>query len=150
MFQYFDKLSFTRFWHYGNPEQFNKYLSKNISFFQKSTEFKKCKIHLLGDFNLDLLKFHLHPPTEEFVDNLFGYGFLPTITKLTRMTNTTATLIDNIFTSSHNIGLSGIILSDMSDHNPVFAFEEISSNTSNQKIKKPDMSDINIKKFCTN
>ena len=33
----------------------------------------------MGDFNLDLLKFELHKPTEEFIDAMFSYGLIPTL-----------------------------------------------------------------------
>ena len=47
------------------------------------------------------------------------------INKPTRITNRSATLIDNIFTNafeiSHN---SGILLNDLSDHLPIFTIRE--------------------------
>merc|ERR1712082_127607 len=91
-------------------------------------DLKNHKIHIMGDFNLDLLKFTSHSPTEEFIDLMYGFGCAPTITKPTRIHNTSATLIDNIFKTSNNIGVSGILLSDLSDHNIVFISEEISIN----------------------
>ena len=48
--------------------------------------------------------------------------------------NTSAILIDNIFSSSINIGLSGIILSDISDHNIIFAIEDISLEKLEEQI----------------
>ena len=38
----------------------------------------------MGDFNLDLLKFNIHGPTEEFIDAMFSSGLIPKITKPTR------------------------------------------------------------------
>ena len=48
---------------------------------------------------------------------------IPLITRPTRVTAYSATLIDNIFTNCflHNI-LSGNILNDFTDHFPIFAF----------------------------
>ena len=102
----------------------------------------------MGDFNLDLLKFNIHTPTEEFVDAMFSYGLIPKITKPTRTQNNTATLIDNLFTSSLNVDLSGILINDISDHHMVFALEEINTDTPEGKIKRPDMSNKNITAFC--
>ena len=60
------------------------------------------------------------------MDLFLSAGFLPTITKPTRITHCTATLIDNIYIkTSKQIKLaSGIILSNISDHLPVLLFSE--------------------------
>ena len=114
----------------------------------RSREHNKCKIHLLGDYNLDLLKFAIHKPTEEFIDSMYASGLIPTITKPTRLQGTSATLIDNIFSSSVGIGLAGVILNDISDHNMVFAIEDIATDCPESKVKRPDMSSKNITAFC--
>ena len=31
----------------------------------------------MGDFNLDLLKFSIHKPTEEFIDLMYAGGLIP-------------------------------------------------------------------------
>ena len=41
------------------------------------------KLHLMGDFNLDLLHYSNQSPTQEFIDSLFSYGFYPLISKPT-------------------------------------------------------------------
>ena len=53
-----------------------------------------------------------------------SHGFLPTITRPTRITHTSQTLIDNIYTNitPNNNFTSGIILTQLSDHLPVFMF----------------------------
>ena len=75
---------------------------------------------LCMDHNLDLLKCSIHEPTHKYLDTLVEKGVLPTITHPTRITQTSAMLIDNVFVSSklHHSFDSGIILSDMSDHLP--------------------------------
>ena len=46
----------------------------------------------------------------------------PLITLPTRITSYTATIIDNIFTNDlENYSFSGLILSDISDHLPIFS-----------------------------
>ena len=50
-------------------------------------------------------------------------GLVPVITKPTRITHNTATLIDNIYIQLQNTRLSsGIITNEISDHLPIFAF----------------------------
>lgn len=89
----------------------------------------------MGDFNLDLLQYNHHVPTQEFVDSLFSHAFFPLISKPTRLTSYSATLIDNIFTNnlSQNV-LNGIVLNDLSDHLPVFAY--FGSETLTRKKEK--------------
>ena len=46
----------------------------------------------MGDFNLDLLHYDDHAPTQEFMDSLFSHMFFPLITRPTRITSHSATL----------------------------------------------------------
>ena len=53
---------------------------------------------------------------------MYGNGLVPLLKKPTRITEYSATLIGNIFTNVCEEGLeSGIIVTDISDHLPVFA-----------------------------
>ena len=52
---------------------------------------------ICSDHNLDLLKMSDHSKTMEFVELLSTHNLYPTITKPTRVTHASATLIDNIF-----------------------------------------------------
>ena len=52
---------------------------------------------------------------------LFDLGFMPVITKATRVTDHTSSLIDHIYTNTpEKVIKSGICLADISDHLPVF------------------------------
>ena len=72
------------------------------------------------DHNLDFKKHTKHPLTKEFIDINLDNNLIPTITKPTRITRTSATLIDNIIVGKQfheyeaNIGIS-----DISDHLPL-------------------------------
>ena len=78
---------------------------------------------LLGDFNIDLLKYETHNKTNDFVDNLFATGLSPLITKPTRITDHSATLIDHIHTNCmHDVYKSGIVVTDVADHFGIFTF----------------------------
>ena len=70
------------------------------------------------DQNLDLLKSHQHNQTQNFLETNLDCNLLPTITLPTRITNSTATLLDNIyiFNGLQNGFESCIMLSDISDH----------------------------------
>ena len=72
------------------------------------------------DHNLDLLKIENHKPTQDFFNSNIDNQLFPTITKPTRITATTATLLDNLMV---NLALnqnyqSGILVDDISDHLP--------------------------------
>ena len=79
--------------------------------------------YIMGDFNVDLLRDGTHGPTSDHLEGFMSRGFYPLISLPTRLTDTTATLIDNIWTNNVLGGLgSGPVTVLISDHLPVFAF----------------------------
>ena len=83
---------------------------------------KSKSIFLCGDLNIDLLKYNDTNGTTNGVDMMFSVGLYPLIDKPTRITDHSATIIDNIFTNElDHIISSGLLISDISDHLPVFA-----------------------------
>ena len=105
------------------------YRPPNTSALEFNTEYEKYTNKLKStkldtviglDHNLDLLKMEKHKPTQEFFNMNINNQLFPTITKPTRITSTTATLLDNLMVNlslNHNY-LSGILVDDMSDHLP--------------------------------
>lgn len=74
-------------------------------------------IIITGDLNIDLLKYTVHNPTTLFLDMLISNDLMPQITKPTRITQSSATLIDHIFSNIDiDKSLAGTILSDITDH----------------------------------
>jgi len=95
---------------------------------------------IMGDFNIDLLKYGNHPKTKLFVDNMFSHGLLPQISRPTRVTEHTATIIDHIYTNKIEANTqSGIILTDVADHYGTFFIEH-------KKLKHQPYKDIKIRK----
>ena len=77
----------------------------------------------MGDFNIDLLKTENSDYSSRFCEQLFTSSFFPLITRSSRITQHTATLIDNIFTNDLaqlDSGINGIIFFYISDHLPIF------------------------------
>ena len=75
----------------------------------------------MGDFNINLLNFQDCQITEEFINTVISYGFLPHILQPTRITDHTATLIDNIFFNFNEfVATSGNLVCDLTDHLPNF------------------------------
>ena len=67
--------------------------------------------YIMGDFNVDLLKTETHGPTSDFMEGFSSGGFYPLISLPTRLTDTTATLIDNIWTNNVVSKVSSRIIS---------------------------------------
>ena len=61
---------------------------------------KNKEVYICGDFNFDLLKVDTDNITQYFFNLLCSYGFLPHILQPTRVTEHTATVIDNIFSNN--------------------------------------------------
>ncbi len=96
--------------------EFNDFIDKILTNATKNPKI----VYLMGDFNINLLNEDIHSLTNDFVNIILSHSLYPSITKPTRITSNTATLIDNIFTNSTAEQTSGIIMTDLSDHLPVF------------------------------
>ena len=84
--------------------------------------------------NIDFFKYNHHAQTEEYLDMLHSNNISPIITKPTRITNHTATLIDHIYTNNTNQMISGIATVDISDHLPTFCIADIPLQKQNSMI----------------
>ena len=66
-----------------NINEFNEdYLNELLDKFSKENK----TIFLLGDFNINLLNYDVHPPTNEFLGSLSSHYFLPHILQPSRVT----------------------------------------------------------------
>ena len=81
--------------------------------------------YIMGDFNIDLLK----SGSSDFINNVFSNNNFPTITKPTRVSDSSASLIDNIFTNSISLFVPGILIADVSDHFPIFLRTSLNHNS---------------------
>jgi hypothetical protein len=77
------------------------------------------------DFNIDLLKDDIDRPTHDYLDLIYSHSLIPTIYKPTRITATTATIIDNILTNAENTVESAILITDLSDHLPTILVSDM-------------------------
>lgn len=110
---------------------------------------KKLESYLLGDFNIDLLKYDSHIKTNEYINNMFAFGFLQLITRPTRCIHGSVSLIDHLITNAiKDEYISGIITSRLSDHFPIFHFiSDIKPKVMPKFIKIRDYSQANMKVF---
>ena len=79
--------------------------------------------YLMGDYNINLLNFGTHQKINQFLDDVISQGFVPHITKPTRITPISATLIDYIYSNHTSFYANfnyGIVITDVADHFEIF------------------------------
>ena len=121
------------------------------------TELEQCLIWLhkmnttaliTGDFNFDLFSLHTNSSVHSFLTSTLSYGFLPTISRMTRCVHPSSTLIDNILCNDlSRAAHSGIILSDLSDHLPIFLSLNIQITSNINDTKPTSQRMFNYKKI---
>lgn len=131
-----------------NMENFINYLDTITDKINRSNKY--CV--MMGDFNINLLNAETHTATDDFLNNLGSQFFSPHILQPTRITDHSATLIDNIFFNSlahHTI--SGNIIYDISDHLPNFLINinRYSAMPKNFKLYRRDYSNFNKEQFLS-
>ena len=107
---------------YKSPNTSDKKLKAHVTELSEKVKNEKVNKELVisMDHNMDLLKSHEHRRTQQFLDLMLEQGLIPTTTRPTRITQSTATLIDNVFISEvlEKSFDSLILLEDISDHLP--------------------------------
>ena len=99
---------------------------------------EKKIIYIGGDFNINLLNYSNDGNVSQFIELFLSLSLYPTINRPTRVSNSTNTLIDCIFTNFLGPATSGVIADTLvSDHFPI-----ILSCNSDLKVSKP----IKVKK----
>ena len=116
-----------------DADEFNtQYLPKLL--LNISKEIKQKDFVLMGDFNIDLLNYASDNKVAEFLDKMYSSSLLPLITHPTRISKTSQTLIDNIFsTIISDKSKTGNITTIISDHFCQFVSLPLAENTDNKK-----------------
>ena len=130
---------------------FNERMCDILSIVQKDRKICYC----FGDLNIDLLKGENHKPTTTFLQNLYTYNHVfPQITKPTRITNESATLIDHVLTFNFDVNskhMQGILCASISNHYAIFHMAGNAENASYggdiSPILRRNCSQRNINKF---
>lgn len=113
--------------------EFNNSINHTLS----TISFENKLSYLMGDFNINILNSDSHQPTNDFINLMTSNSLYPLISKPTRITNSSATLIDNIFTNNLEYNMvSGIFYVDLSDHLPVFQITNLKLITNPLPQKK--------------
>ena len=107
-------------------------------------------VFVLGDFNVDFLKYEQHKATNEFLDSVSSNMFLLYITQPTRITSHSKFIIDSIFSNYISQEIISGNLTAISDYLPQFLIAPlIFSNAPNKKsnISERDWSKFNHEEF---
>ena len=98
---------------------------------------KKCI--LLGDFNIDLIKYETQSSVSVFYDQISAHGFRPLILQPSRISSNSATLIDNIFINDLACSSrGGNLTTSISDHFMQFSqIDLFENNVKHAKKKNP-------------
>ena len=100
----------------------NDFLDKLTELLTLTSNANYQGIHIIGDFNLDLLKHANNIHLYEFINIMYSFSLFPLVTKPTRVTNTTATLIDQIWSTQVEMNTHNyIIRNDTTDHFPILS-----------------------------
>ena len=114
----------------GNIEAFTNKIQEILNAYKGTDKY----LYIAGDFNLDLLKHSSKLLIQVFMDTMISYALLPLITKPTRVTPTSKTLIDNVFSNNFvNSPASYIVLCDISDHLPLITSINVTQKTNEKE-----------------
>ena len=132
-----------------NIDGFFECLSNLIDILKRENK----QIYLCGDLNLDLLKYLDNRKVFDLIGMLISINLICTISLPTRATDTSATLIDQLWTNNvDNLLISGVIHNDISDHFPIFSVfdtQHITNNSSDVSSESSHriFSETNIEQF---
>ena len=115
-------------------------------------ESNSYEVALCGDFNMDLLKLREKNHINEFYDLSVSHGFFPRVTRPTRITDHSSTLIDNVFvklSNNYSNSTAGSIWMAVSDHLPCVVFLDYLcvKGSSSRFIKHRKMDEKSWSKF---
>ena len=97
---------------------------------------------MAGDFNLNLFNSENSSQSQEFLDLIYSSSCIPLISKPTRVTDTSATLIDNISSNILPPPKSGILVTDISDHFPIFISFPLATSRSNSHSTQENLTNL--------
>lgn len=105
-------------------------------------------IYICGDFNYIFLNMIDSEHCLNFANMMFSHYYQATITKPTRVSDDSCTLIDNIFVSNSVNLFSGIVVCDISDHYIIFNVSRDFYRTTNtspvlKKYRSHDIASLN-------
>ena len=112
----------------------------------------KHTYYVLGDFNIDTHPVNRTNYANNFINLLLSHGALPIITKPTRVTESSSTIIDHIITNDiAHILQPTVIKTEITDHYPILCAAQNFQHKGKTKLPNiyyRDKSKFNAEKFC--
>ena len=129
-----------------NPDSFNTLFD---SVLQKLDRHSKKLVYLVGDFNQDLIKYDHDINCQNLVDYATNHGFVQIVSRPTRITDHSATLIDHVYTNNLDSTIScNILTCDISDHLAIHTKVSLgpngTNNVRNARRHSPEQTEFRI------
>ena len=129
--------------------------SSNVTGFQDQctqtlNKLNCCKHEFIisGDFNIDLLKLNCNSKISNYVNAIYAEGCNNLMNKPIRITGSTATFLDHIYSNmTNNISNRGILTYGISDHLPAFCCLRMKPIKKQDKKLTRDMKNFNKTNF---
>ena len=108
----------------------------------------KLDFVICGDYNVDLLKHEIKQTVNDYINAVHTEGCFNIINKPTRITGTSATLLDHVYTNvSQHISSKRISTFEISDHLPTFCSLTSKPILKQEKVLIRDMNKFDKTKF---
>jgi hypothetical protein len=143
---------------YRSPSPYNTTFQENFEKVTNSIQKQNVDSIIVGDFNYNLFNINTNQETNQYYETLISQGYQPKVTKATRVTETTCTLIDHIWTNKNctddRKNKTYIVITDITDHLPILYVDKYFAGQSNQHkgytyVKRRQINDHNTVKFIT-
>ena len=86
------------------------------------SDYKDKPLLIIGDFNIDLLKYDTDPHVDKFVNTMMSNSLFPLVNKPTNFFRETSTLIDHAWCNIlHENTKAHVLNISVSSHKPIFA-----------------------------
>ena len=109
-----------------------------------------CSFFLVGDYNIDASKQAINAKVDKYLNDIYAAECCSLINIPTRLTSTTASTLDHIYTNIlHDASLYEVLISDISDHLPTLCIlrSNCYRNETNVKLTH-DMKNFNAEAYC--
>ena len=127
------------------PQKFNDLLETVLHTLDRH---KNKHILLLGDFNIDLIKHDSDINSQNLIDTTTNYGFIQLISRPTRITDHSASLIDHIYSNKINkVISSSVVTHDISDHLATLCTISLDTNFDNIQWRESGRTNSDKREF---
>ncbi len=116
----------------------------------KDTHFPNKNYDISGDLNMDILKYNTLAIIKDFYQTFENHNIIPLINRPTRVTDNTASIIDNILSNNYNNSKNYIICNSITDHFLIIKSTQktdISNNNVNNAYHRRTFNTDNINNF---